>query len=279
MTVLEAVKGMARRWVPARIWGHLRVMKMERSVRNFRPRQIVHTYGGRKMTIHVSDPLALGWYDADWPEPSEISLLRRHQLKPGATVFDLGAHQGVVALIIGDAVGPSGKVVAVEANPRNADAARRNRDTNGSPHVIIEAAAVSDQMGELTFNRGLNGQVDDGSGRWGTMRVPALTVDALSERHGFPDVLFIDVEGYELHALRGAKKTLERFPDCFIEMHVGVGLETNGGSVDAILAILGDRYELFMSNDTDKTPVPFEREHAMVKERFFLTAIAKAPAS
>jgi len=232
------------------------------------------------MTIHVSDPLALGWYDADWPEPSEISLLRRHKLKPGATVFDLGAHQGVVALILGDAVGPSGKVVAVEANPRNADAARRNRDTNGSTQIVVEAAAVSDQMGELIFNRGLNGQVDDGSGHWGTMRVAALTVDSLSERHGFPDVLFIDVEGYELHALRGAKKTLERFPDCFIEMHIGVGLEANGGSVQAIVDTLGDRYELFMSNESsEKIPIAFDIQHPMVKERFFLTAIAKLPAN
>jgi len=276
MTVLKAVKDMARRWVPPRIWGHLRVMRMEQSIRSFKPREIVHTYGNRKMTIHVSDPLALGWYDADWPEPAEISLLRRHQLKPGATVFDLGAHQGVVALILGDAVGPSGKVVAVEANPYNADAARRNRDTNGSAHIVVEAAAVSDQLGELTFNRGLNGHVDDGSGRWGTMRVPALTVDSLAERHGAPDVLFIDVEGYELHALRGGKKTLEKSPDCFIEMHVGVGLEANGGSVQAILDALGDRYQLFMSNETETTPVAFDPEHAMVNERFFLTAIAKS---
>jgi FkbM family methyltransferase len=279
MTVLNVVKDIARRWVPKRIWGHLRVLRMEQSIRSFKPREIVHTYGSRKMTIHVSDPLARAWYDRDWPEPAEITLLRRHKLKPGATVFDLGAHQGVVALILGDAVGPTGKVVAVEANPYNADAARRNRDANGSAQIVIEAAAVSDQLGELTFNRGLNGHVDDGSGQWGTMRVPALTVDLLSERHGAPDVLFIDVEGYELHALRGGKKTLEKFPDCFIEMHVGVGLEKNGGSVRAILDTLGDRYEFFMSNESEQTPVAFDIEHPMVKERFFLTAIAKLPAN
>ena len=87
------------------------------------------------------------------------------------------------------------------------------------------------------------------------------------------------MEGYELHALRGGKKTLERFPDCFIEMHVGVGLETSGGSVQGIVDILGDRYELFMSNESEQTPVAFDSEHPMVKERFFLTAIAKLPAN
>jgi FkbM family methyltransferase len=244
-------------------------------VRTFKPRQVQHVYGSRTMTIHVTDPLALGWYDSDWPEPAEVSLLRKHKLVEGATVFDLGAHQGVVALMLADAVGVAGKVVAVEANAHNADIARRNRDTNGGQQIVVETAAISDTVGELIFNRGLNGNVDDGTGSWGTRRVPALTVDALAERYGVPDVLFIDVEGYELHALRGAQKTLEARPDCFIEMHVGIGLETHGGSVQAVVASLGDQYDLFMSNDAEPLPVPFNSANAIVNARFFLTAIAR----
>ena len=44
---------------------------------------------------------------------------------------------------------------------------------------------------------GLNGQVDDGSRGWGRVEVPATTIDALSQAHGYPDVLFVDVEGFE----------------------------------------------------------------------------------
>ncbi len=275
MSVLASVKDIARHYVPARVWGKLRVLRMTHSVRAFKHREVVHTYGGRKMTIHVGDPLALGWYDCDWPEPTEMALLRRHKLKEGATVFNLGAHQGIIALMLGDIVGTSGRVVALEANPHNADAARRNRDTNSAKQVIIESAAISDVVGEITFNRGLNGQVDNGTGGWGTMRVPSLTVDALAERYGTPDVLFIDVEGFELHALRGAKRTLETHPDCFIEMHVGIGLEAFGGSVSAVVAALGSNYDLYMSNDAAPAPVALDESHAMLRARFFLTAIAR----
>src|SRR5882757_8002399 len=113
MSVLSSARAVARRWLPAPVWTRLRLLRHQYSMRTFKPRKVVHKYGNRELTIHITDPLSGGWYDHDWPEPAEISLLRQHQLRAGATVFDLGAHTGVVALMLADAVGPSGKVVAL----------------------------------------------------------------------------------------------------------------------------------------------------------------------
>ena len=60
--------------------------------------------------------MGAGWYDHDWPELPEIALLKQHGLRPGARVFDIGAHQGVVALMLSKTVGPEGFVLAVEAS-------------------------------------------------------------------------------------------------------------------------------------------------------------------
>ena len=276
MSVLSSVKAAARRWLPMSLWGQLRMLKQDRLVRTFTPRQVVHNYCGRELKIHLADPLGAGWYDHDWAKPTEITFLRGHRLRAGATVFDLGAHQGVVALLLADAVGPSGKVVALEANPHNAAIARLNRDSNGGRQIIIEAAAISDTIGEVTFNRGLNGQVDDGSGA-GEKSASQRSRSTRSPRGtACRNVLFIDVEGFELNALRGATKTLETHPDCFIEMHVGRGLEKFGGSVSQIVDELGSGYELFMSSETEPTPVPFREGHGMTRARFFLTAVASA---
>ena len=176
---------------------------------NFTPYTAEHTYAGVGLKVRIADTLAQGWYDHDWGPLPEIDLLRQGALHPGARVLDLGAHQGVVAMILAHHVGPSGQVVAVEALPHNARMAEVNRDLNGFGQIRVEAAAVSDQPGELEISTGLNGQVRNAATDIGTTRVPAVTVDGLAERHGPPGVLFIDVEGYECHALRGAARTLE----------------------------------------------------------------------
>jgi hypothetical protein len=128
----------------------------------------------------------------------------------------------------------------------------------------------------LNFNRGLNGQVDDGTGEWGSVEVEAFSIDALSQEYGFPDVLFIDVEGFECQVLEGAKETLARYPDCFVEVHVGAGLEKFGGSAEGIISFFPrDDYELLMASEENRDFVPFDCDAALLQRRFFLLAISR----
>ena len=55
--------------------------------------------------------------------PPELSFLAQHRLRPGATVFDCGAHQCVIAMVMAKFVGATGKVIAVEASPLNYETA------------------------------------------------------------------------------------------------------------------------------------------------------------
>ena len=262
--------------MPATWWTRLRLRRLRRSIITFQPREARHEYGGLPLTIHLADPLGQGWYDRDWPPLPEIVLLRRHQLKPGARVFDLGAHQCVVALMLADAVGPQGQVVALEANAHNAAAGQRNKELNRAEQLLVLNAAAAETSGRLVFNEGLNGAVDDGSGAWGQVNVAAWSVDDLAQKYGAPDVLFIDVEGYECHVLRGARETLRRTPDCFVEVHVGCGLEQFGGSLETILAFFPTaRYKLLMASETAPEFQPFNPETMMTRERFFLLALNK----
>ena len=126
------------------------------------------------------------------------------------------------------------------------------------------------------FNEGMNGQVDDGSGEWGRREVRAVTIDDLSRQYGIPDVLFLDVEGFECHALHGARETLAGRPDCFVEVHTGVGLEKFGGSVSEVASFFPpDTYKLFMASDIECNPVSYQAGHRLTQARFYLTAVAK----
>src|SRR5262245_12904136 len=100
--------------LPPAVAGQLRAWRIRQLVRTFPARVVEHNYGGGPLKVYICDPLSRGWYDRDWAEMPEITALRQRQLKSGARVFDLGAHQGVVALMLAREVGPLGQVVTVE---------------------------------------------------------------------------------------------------------------------------------------------------------------------
>jgi FkbM family methyltransferase len=223
------------RLLPASILGRLRAWRVRRMVTAYTPRVVEHTYGSGRLRVRLGDPLAAGWYDHDWADLPEIVALRGRSLGQGARVFDIGAHQGVVAMMLAREVGSSGHVVAFEPNPHNATIAKQNRELNGLTQLEIVEAAVSDRSGTVIFNQGLDGQLDDGTGAGGRMSVASVTLDQVVQRYGSPTFVMIDVEGAECMVLKGGAHVLQSSADFAVEVHVNSGLEKLGGSVDELL--------------------------------------------
>jgi FkbM family methyltransferase len=262
-----SLKDVARDVTPVRLWSHLRVGRLRLQLRRFEAYEAEHVYGASPLRVHIADPMARAWYDRDWPEPSAFALFRGRSLRPGARVFNLGAHHGVVALMLEREVQPNGLVVAVEGLPHNVAVARKNAALNEARVVEVVHAAVAEKSGVVDFSLGLNGRVDDGNAEYGRVRVPAVTVDELAATHGDPDLLFIDVEGYEQRVLEGSTATLRQRPDIFMEVHET--LLRYGGSVDTLVALLSG-YELFVAQSDDGA---FRRFDRLPTPRFFLAAL------
>ena len=277
----RSLKAAAQAAIPPFLWTALRRLRLKWTLATFPRRVVQHEYAGFPLRLQISDPLASAWYDLDWLEPPAIELLRQHGLREGAGVFNIGAHQGLIALILSRVVGPSGRVVAVEAMKFNAAAAARNRDLNEVSQLTILHAAVGEENGRLSFSPSLNGKLDQASVSWGRMTVEAVTIDELSRRYGHPDVLFIDIEGFECRALKGATGTLARRPDCVIEVHVGRGLETFGGSLDSLLEFFPpDAFTLYMALDEKTSKAqqgywPLDRADPLVRDLFQLVALGR----
>lgn len=253
--------------IPGPILGFLRLARSRWQRAKYRQHVVRHTYAGFPLSVCVADSMAAQWYDRDWPVPRELAVLSERKLKPGALVFDAGAHQGLVAMLLAQMVAPSGRVVAIEACPRNVELAQKNCALNKISNIQVLHSAVGECFGTLRFTPAINGQVA-GESEWAAVDVPAVTIDVLAERYGNPDVLFLDVEGYEAHVLRGSRRSLEIGPDCFVEVHVGCGLEKFGGTVEMLMSCFPEGYKfLFLDPDTDT-----EMRVADLNRRFFLIA-------
>ncbi|CAA9267716.1 MAG: hypothetical protein AVDCRST_MAG50-3244 [uncultured Acidimicrobiales bacterium] len=275
-TTLKGVLATVRRSVgealPAPVASWLRIGRRRWAEVTFRRRIVERSFGGLPLRLELTDPLAESWYDRDWDPLGEIELLRsRGRLGAESTVFDLGGHQGVVAMMLA-AVAEDGTVVAVEADSHNHVVARHNAELNGCENVVNVHAVAAAAPGRLGFTAQWNGNVDL-DGRFGTERVQAVSVDSLAEQYGFPSVVFVDVEGYELEVLKGAEKTFATRPDWFIEVHAGCGLERFGGSSEAVGELLVDRdYEIHIAPGEG---LPFEPwDGTWPSSRFFLVALA-----
>jgi FkbM family methyltransferase len=259
---------LARKLTPHPLYRLYRKRKVARARSGYSPRIVEHSYAGYPLSVRLPDPLAEGWYDRDWDEPYEISFLReRGVLKPGAVVFDLGAHHGVVALMLARTVGDGGRVIAVEAEPGNAEAAVENARLNGAANMIVLQSAASNTTEPLLFAEGLNGQVD-ASTALGNTKVSAVTVDTLADSHGEPDLVFIDVEGYEERVLEGAARALRNGRTAFL-VEVHEALAEFGGDPASILRLLSG-FGLFTSSG-EEPYAPLG--DALPAGRFFLIAI------
>ncbi len=167
----------------------------------------------------------LGTYE---PELAEAA---RAFLKPGMTVYDVGANIGYVSLLLAHCIRPNGKVFAFEALPANAQRIRRNLALNAlESRITLVEAAVADRGGEITFfvheSVGM-GKAAGSAGRreeryQAEIKVPALSLDEFvyEQGHPAPDAVKMDIEGGEVLALPGMKRILsEHHPLLFLELH------------------------------------------------------------
>ena len=165
-------------------------------------------------------------------------------VRPGMTVFDVGANEGQMALAFDRQLRGRGAVIAIEPAPAPFSALERNLQLSAARNVRARQLALSDAAGVLTLmyderaptqNKLVTVEPTHRVGAKAVaVDVQADTLDAVSQSDGPPDVIKIDVEGAAAVVLRGARHTLHaRSPVIYIELH---GPEEQAGVRDSLVA-------------------------------------------
>lgn len=152
-------------------------------------------------------------------------LMKR--VKPGMVIVDVGANIGYYVLMEAKAVGPKGKIYAIEPIPENVALLKKNIGANDYRNIEVFNKAVGDKnckkkifiSNQLNLSSFCENIELDQSGE--TIEVDVVTLDSFFKNRRKPQMVRMDVEGYEYEVLKGMEKTMKESKDLqfFIEVH------------------------------------------------------------
>jgi FkbM family methyltransferase len=182
--------------------------------------------GGLRYACDLGDDIAREACFTGLYAPQESALVRR-TLAEGDTFVDVGANWGYFTLLAAQRVGDSGRVVAMEPDPRMFALLAGNVSRNRLRNVLLSADAAAEGPGSATLapfvdgtgNRGVSALVERGEG----VTVETRALDELLDQMEIEsvDLVKVDVEGAELRVLRGMEEGLRRgrYRRVLVELH------------------------------------------------------------
>jgi FkbM family methyltransferase len=200
-------------------------------------------------------------------------------------VVDAGANVGDWTAEVLDA-SPGCRALLFDAS-QQAVAALRSR-FSAQPSVEVIAKGVSDRAGELVFheepNAGKTSSFSSGFSVPGAVRrvVEVTTIDAELERRGLThvDLIKIDVEGYDMRAMRGASALIARQAVEAIQFEYNAPWATTGGTLgEAVTLLTGAGYEVYALKSAGLFTFDYRRTGEFFGYANFLAASPRAMAS
>lgn len=183
-------------------------------------------------------------YESQW------TAWMKGAVQSGMCAVDVGANIGYYSILLGRAVGSTGRVLSFEPEPYNYSILSRNvRHNDLDGRVTPVPAALADKPGksQLFMDRrffgvhSLSGENRISGGRQSVVDVDVVTLDDAVEAHGLTDrvnFLKIDAQGAEGMILAGATRLLAQ-PHLTLLMEIWPhGLRNCGSSIDGVFGVL-----------------------------------------
>ena len=174
-----------------------------------------------------------------WNDLAEQLL---HHAVNAKTVVDIGANRGEFTMAAA-AMKPDAKVIAFEPNPAMSAILKADLERNSIENVELNEFALSDRNETLTLHVPY---VNAGSASFGgfesegyTIKAPVRVGDEVLAG-AKPDLIKIDVEGFELRVVNGLKDVIAAAQAIIATEFFAENLERCGTSTDELRALFSD---------------------------------------
>ena len=186
------------------------------TIRKLLPKQVeIH---GATVVLNPTDPVVSGALHFGVYEKAETRFFQS-ACRDGMTFLDVGANLGYYTALAARAVGPNGRVLAVEPDPDSFGYLEQTIAANAVGNVEAFPVAASDAPAILplyisTDNRGDNRLYASDEER-PQVEVKARPLDALLRENKIDtvDLIKIDVQGYEPKVIAGLRETITASPN------------------------------------------------------------------
>jgi FkbM family methyltransferase len=182
----------------------------------FKPHIIKKDMEGEQFDFFIGDREGRDWYEYECinnPRWLEMRFMKDKIISKGDVIFECGSHHGCSTILLSRWVGESGKVIAFEPVPANFSILESNIALNKIENVISHMKGVGSSSGTLYFDKTTSAISSASLG----IKIDIVPLDEFE--HLKPTLIKIDVEGFEVDVLRGAKKILESRPKIELEIH------------------------------------------------------------
>jgi FkbM family methyltransferase len=182
-----------------------------------------HWVPAQKLRIHSFKHKGYWWHGKRREEATLASIA--NFVRPGQTVFDVGAHIGYFTTYFAHLVGPTGHVFAFEPSDENLAYTRPN--ISQLTQVQLDTRGISNFCGEASFFvESLTGQNNSLVGDYEVfaanaanagvacvkreVKIKVTTIDNVCREWGVaPAFIKMDIEGAEFEAVQGMLQTLQ----------------------------------------------------------------------
>jgi FkbM family methyltransferase len=233
------------------------------SLKRFKRVQKMRT--GFTLELDLTDRMQSVIYLMRCHEP-ETEVVFKEIAKTTNTFIDVGANIGYFSFLVKQ-MSPQAQIHSFEPLPKNIESYKKNRELNSFSDMHLYESCVADRMGETEFLIPPLGE----SG-WGRMahrelfsgqkiKRDVITLDQFCAEKKITkvDLMKIDVEGYEMKVLQGAKQLIEKSrPKICIEINEPCLVDT-GTSGAEIFSYLQERAYQMYALDKQRTLVAVDR--------------------